>query len=263
MKTGIIIPCYNEADRLETQAFLDALNQNPEYHLCFVNDGSKDDTLVKLLEIQTMNPEQISVVNCVKNGGKAEAVRQGGLFLLKKQDISYIGFLDADLATDFKEYKRLTDTMYENNHKIVCGSRIKRLGADISRSLKRHLIGRGVATAISFILNMPFYDTQCGAKVFTKELAEMIFKKSFESPWLFDVEIFLRMKNHYGVNLATESICEMPLNRWVHVDGSKISWKEMYRTPVQLSQLFLKYTLMPKLKELQPAFGFNGQLATR
>lgn len=55
MKTRIIIPCYNEEKRLDTTDFINFINQENEYHLCFVNDGSKDNTIDVLKNIQEAN----------------------------------------------------------------------------------------------------------------------------------------------------------------------------------------------------------------
>ena len=66
MKTGIIIPCYNEEKRVNVLAFLNFINQENEYHLCFVNDGSKDNTIKVLRDIQSQNPTKISVIDIKK-----------------------------------------------------------------------------------------------------------------------------------------------------------------------------------------------------
>jgi DNA-binding response OmpR family regulator len=41
---GVVIPCYNEEERLLSKEFIDYIDENTGYHLCFVNDGSKDKT---------------------------------------------------------------------------------------------------------------------------------------------------------------------------------------------------------------------------
>jgi len=48
---GVVIPCYNEEERLLSNAFLDYIDTNSGYHLCFVNDGSKDRTLDQILRL--------------------------------------------------------------------------------------------------------------------------------------------------------------------------------------------------------------------
>lgn len=42
---GVVIPCYDEEDRLSSKEFTDFVEKHSGYHLCFVNDGSKDNTL--------------------------------------------------------------------------------------------------------------------------------------------------------------------------------------------------------------------------
>ncbi len=64
---GVVIPCYNEEERLLSDEFLTYIDKNSGYHLCFVNDGSTDKTLEVLLELKKSNPENISIYNCEKN----------------------------------------------------------------------------------------------------------------------------------------------------------------------------------------------------
>ncbi len=88
---------------------------------------------------------------------------------------------------------------------------------------------------------MPFNDTQCGAKVMHKALVKPIFEKSFITKWLFDVEIFMRMRKLYGKNEAKALICEQPLKRWIHADGSKISMKDSAKIVGQLAKIAIAY----------------------
>ncbi|MDJ1504334.1 glycosyltransferase [Xanthocytophaga agilis] len=248
---GIVIPCYNEASRLKVTEFVQFNKEHMDYVLCFVNDGSKDNTLQQLetLKKACRYPERIEIVTLSQNSGKAEAVRTGINNLLNMVNIQYIGYLDADLSTSLEEYTYVVDYLSNNSvFSIVCGSRIKRMGADISRETYRHYIGRFIATLISTILRMPFYDTQCGAKVFTRNLAEFCFSKPFVSKWLFDVEIFLRMKIHYGAANVQQLIYEYPLQRWIHADGSKIGLKDVFYTPLQLLHISNHYNLFKRYK---------------
>jgi len=126
---GVVIPCYNEEERLLSDEFLTYIDKNSGYHLCFVNDGSKDKTLEVLHELQKGREDFITVYNCEKNGGKAEAVRLGMLHMAQKEDLDYIGFLDADLSTDLADFDDLVKTIETSDFKIVSGSRIARMGA--------------------------------------------------------------------------------------------------------------------------------------
>lgn len=238
---GVVIPCYNEETRLMSDEFKMFINTNLGYHLCFVNDGSKDNTLGVLQELRKGNEDRISIYDCEKNGGKAEAVRLGMLHLAKDNQFDYIGFLDADLSTNFDDFDDLVKTISNSNYKIVSGSRINRMGADIAKESARKIISQGINLIIRKTLGMDFKDTQCGAKIMTKEIVEKTFQKKFLTKWLFDVEIFMRMKKVYGNEKAKEFICEKPLNRWVHMDGSKLSFKDSFKIVGQIGQIAVHY----------------------
>jgi len=238
---GVVIPCYNEEERLLSKDFTDYIDKNTGYHLCFVNDGSKDETLKVLKELQKGREDFITVYNCEKNGGKAEAVRLGMLHMAKKQDLDYIGFLDADLSTDLADFDDLVKTIEHSEFKIVSGSRISRMGANITKESARKVISLTINFIIRKILSMDFKDTQCGAKIFHKDVIEIAFSKKFVTQWIFDVEIFKRMVLHFGLKSAKTMLCEQPLKRWIHADGSKLSMKDSFKIIGQLAQIAWVY----------------------
>jgi len=239
---GVIVPCYNEADRLDSEAFENFVRRNPGYHLCFVNDGSTDNTLRVIEKLRANNLNTISVLDLEQNGGKAEAVRQGVLHLSKNSQLDFIGFLDADLSTNFEDFKDLAYTIEHSNYQIVSGSRIDRMGATIAKESSRKIISLSINTIIQNILGMGFKDTQCGAKIMTKEIAQNMFNKRFVTQWLFDVEIFMRMKSFYGKERVKDLICEQPLKRWEHMDGSKLSMKDSLKIVGQLTKIATHYS---------------------
>ena len=104
-----------------------------------------------------------------------------------------MGYWDADLATPLSTIPEFIEKFQSSRALVaVCGSRILRLGASIQRLVFRHYLGRVFSTVASNILNIPVYDTQCGAKLFRTEHAELIFSEHFISRWFFDVELFAR-----------------------------------------------------------------------
>ncbi|WP_442265913.1 glycosyltransferase [Tenacibaculum sp. ZS6-P6] len=239
---GVVIPCYNEESRLSEVEFKRFVSTNIGYHLCFVNDGSSDGTLEELKALRKGREDYISVLNCEKNGGKAEAVRLGMLHLAKNTDLKfdYIGFLDADLSTDLHDFDDLFRTITTSNYKVVSGSRIERMGANITKQSARKVISLTINFIIQKILGMNFKDTQCGAKIMEKDLIPLLFGKKFITRWLFDVEMFLRLKKKYGEE-TKHLICEQPLKRWVHMDGSKLSMKDSLKIAFQLTKIATHY----------------------
>ena len=238
---GVVIPCYNEEERLLSDEFISYIDKNSGYHLCFVNDGSKDKTLEVLKDLQKGREDFITVYDCEKNGGKAEAVRLGMLHMAKKEDLDYIGFLDADLSTDLADFDDLVKTIETSDFKIVSGSRIARMGANITKESARKIISLTINFIIRKILKMDFKDTQCGAKIFHKDVIDIAFSKKFVTQWIFDVEIFKRMTIHFGLKKAKAMLCEQPLKRWIHADGSKLSMKDSVKIVGQLAQIAWVY----------------------
>jgi len=104
-----------------------------------------------------------------------------------------VWFWDAYLATPLSTIPEFIGKFQSSRELVaVCSSRISRLGANIHRSVFRHYFGRVFAMVASNILNILIYDTQCGAKLFRTEHAELIFYEHFISRWVFDVELFAR-----------------------------------------------------------------------
>ncbi len=258
---GVVIPCYNEEKRLLSKQFTDFIDENSGYHLCFVNDGSKDDTLQVLQDLRKGREDFITVYDCKKNGGKAEAVRKGMLHMAQFNDLDYIGFLDADLSTDLADFDALVTTIENSDFKIVSGSRITRMGANIAKESAREIISLTINFIIRKILKMDFKDTQCGAKIFSKDVIHIAFDKKYITRWLFDVEIFLRMRKYFGLTKAKQFICEKPLKRWVHVDDSKLSMKDSLKIIGQLGQIAWQYNISTKKNIVERNFQATNSLA--
>jgi len=239
----IIVPCYNEEKRLDVAAFksFDSTlkSSNPPQFL-FVNDGSQDNTST-ILQSLANESEQFKTLELTKNGGKAEAIRQGMLYVNHK-DFSYIGYIDADLATPLSELENLiSHTTKTPAPYLVMGSRVKLLGyTEIKRKLRRHYIGRIFATIVSNMLKLPVYDTQCGAKLIQSEIVEYLFEKPFMSKWLFDVELLFRLKQKFLD--FNNRIVEVPLKKWEDKDGSKIGFGYFLKAPFDLLKIYFKYS---------------------
>ena len=148
-------------------------------------------------------------------------VLEGFNFVLNNHDFKKIAFLDADLSTSLEECCRLANYV-EGKISLVFGSRILKLDNNIKRKWYRFFFGRIVATAISKSLKLSLYDSQCGCKIFDTPLAKKIFGDPFLSKWLFDVEIFFRLKNHFGAEKLKYFSEETPLDSWIDSGDSKI-----------------------------------------
>jgi glycosyltransferase involved in cell wall biosynthesis len=226
-KTVIVIPCFNEAARLNESLF-DGLIENPDIELLFVDDGSSDRTGDALRSWAERHPHRSRVLVLAKNSGKGEAVRQGILTAIEMNP-AYFGYVDSDGATPASECARLLEALEAAPGQVlaVLGSRIRHLGSDIRRQPSRHYLGRVFATGASLMLRLPVYDTQCGAKFFRNQpIVREAFQEVFHSRWFFDVELVGRLS--LAVLAAggqpEESIVEEPLRVWHDISGSRRSF---------------------------------------
>ena len=216
----LIVPCYNEAGRLCRSAFMDFRRREPDTGIIWVDDGSRDATgeICRQLAADCGG----FYLRLGKNGGKAEAVRQGALWALE-QPCRGIGYWDADLAAPLTEYEGLRRTFEDENALLVMGSRWRHLGNNrIRRRLFRHCIGRIFASCAALKTDMPVYDTQCGAKLMAAEAARAAFAEKFATRWFFDVEILLRLSAVYGETFAERRCFEIPLATWIDQGKSKV-----------------------------------------
>jgi len=231
-RAALVVPCYNEAARLDGAALIALCDARPDLRLVLVNDGSTDGTLQLLQEIAAQRPSRVEVVSLPANAGKAEAVRQGLLATLAGPS-DLVGFFDADLSTPVTEMVRLLGIMEEREVAVVLGARVRMLGTDIRRLAVRHYLGRVFATVVSAMLDLSVYDTQCGAKVFRRSAAlSAALEAPFLSRWAFDVELLGRLLvgTPGAAPVAVEDLLEVPLVRWHDVPGSKLSPAAMIGT---------------------------------
>jgi len=224
----IVVPCFNEAKRLPVQQFTNFLQHHPDVFIYFINDASTDSTFEVLTTLKLQFKHRIKVLSNEKNLGKAGSVRRGVLYAHEHGNTPLIAYLDADLATSLEECYSYSDYL-KNRTKFVFASRILKIGSVVERKFSRFLSGRIIATFISNILDIKVYDTQCGCKVFTKDLTPVLFDKPFLSKWLFDVELFSRLLRFYGKPAALALMNEIPVVRWVDQGNSKVKMSYFFR----------------------------------
>jgi glycosyltransferase involved in cell wall biosynthesis len=245
----LVVPCFNEERRLDRDAFLTFLREHENIAVCFVDDGSSDGTAATVQALQARAPEQILVRILDANRGKAEAVRHGVLYAASLNRFALIGYWDADLSTPLGELPAMIRVFDLNPSCVLAmGSRVRRLGANIRRSAMRRYMGRAFSTLASVLLELPVYDSQCGAKVIRADVAGALFGDPFQSRWIFDVEILARLRNHVGREAAPGALTEVPLTEWSEVGGSKLRSAHMLRAPLELLRISARYNRGPAIE---------------
>jgi dolichyl-phosphate beta-glucosyltransferase len=211
---SIIVPAYNSA-RYLAEALDSALAQNYEpKELIVVDDGSTDTTAAVAEEILTAAPDVLArILRYPLNRGKGFAVRHG--LLAARAPIAV--FSDADLSTPITELEALLGPIMRGDADLTFGSRaLDRTLIGVHQPMRRELGGRAFNLVLRLATGLPFWDTQCGFKLFEREAARRVFRRQRLTGFGFDVEVlFIARLLGYG-------IVEVPV-RWDHAPGTKVS----------------------------------------
>ena len=244
--TTIVVPCYNEAERLPVEEFRRFARANSDVKFVMVDDGSRDSTLDLLKNLNAYQPRQFRLFSMPTNSGKAEAVRSG-LNIALDHNADYVGFLDADLAAPLSEIPRFIEVLERRPEvRMVVGSRMHLLGHNIQRRWIRRWIALGFASVASRLLGVPIHDTQCGLKLFRVDSeTRHLFAQAFQSRWIFDVEILARLIAEEGRASVRKQVYEVPLEQWSEIPGSKLKSSDFAKALIELFRIYVTYLRKP------------------
>ncbi len=212
-KFSIVIPAYNEHRRIgETlRRILDYLHEQQwDAEVVVVDDGSRDDTAQIISGFAAQNPA-IRLVSNPGNQGKGYSVRNGMLNARGQ----YLLFTDADLSSPISEAPKLFAAL-DAGADVAIGSRWLDPSLQFQRQpLKRRIYSRAFNLYLRIFLGLPYRDTQCGFKAFTRRAAEAIFPLQQITRWGFDPEIL------YIARKLKLKVAEVPVI-WGHDERSTI-----------------------------------------
>ena len=184
---SIVIPAYNEARRLPLtlDGWRDFLGRQAyAWEVIVVDDGSRDATAAVAAEAGAR------VIRLAPNQGKGAAVRAGML----AADGLVIAYADADLNVAPAHLTAALRDIDSGAADLVIGRRhlaeyaaaegpLRLLAGGLVQVTRRALVLRGIQ------------DTQCGFKVFRRDLARAVFARTRLSSFAFDIEVlFLARK---------------------------------------------------------------------
>lgn len=130
---SIVVPCYNEQETVEL--YYDAAvkvlkTMEMDYEIIFVNDGSRDNTLEKLMNLYHAHPGEVKVIDFSRNFGKEGALLAG----LKAAKGDYVTVMDADLQDPPEMLPKMFEVMEKNGDDVVGSRRVTRAGEPKIRS---------------------------------------------------------------------------------------------------------------------------------
>ncbi len=224
---SIVIPAYNVAEHLKNviTALLDIKN----VEIIIAEDGSLDGTK-EIAEELAKKYENVILTGSSKRSGKGGAIKRG--FEISKGDV--VGFLDADESIGIKDLKNLLDALADadaNVDAVIASRWLKTSKITKKQPLRRRVASRVFNILIRLIFNLPFKDTQCGVKVFKKEVIKAILSEIKANGFEFDVELLWKLKKR-GYKIK-----EVPIT-WKHEERS--SFKLSYAPQMLLSLLKIR-----------------------
>ncbi len=214
-KYSIVVPAYNERARIlpTLEAVIAAVRSHGwPAEVIVVNDGSTDETAELVKKFAVTAPE-VRLMENPGNRGKGYSVRSGLLHALGE----IVMFTDADLSAPIDEAQRLFDAI-AGGADIAIGSRWLATSRQTHRQpMYRQIFGRCFNMLTRAVMRLPYADTQCGFKAFTREAAQTVFQLQTIERWGFDPEIlFIARKRGFRVQ-------EVPVS-WAHDARSRISY---------------------------------------
>lgn len=166
---SVVISAWNEDENLGKSAMEKMYEYLKKvdftYEVVIVNDGSNDHTLETLQSLTNRFPG-LKVVNN-PHMGKAAGLVTG----VEHASGKYVLLADMDQATPISEFDKFK-VLLDQGYQVVVGSRAGRKGAP----LYRQVLAYGMVFLRFVILNLPYHDTQCGFKVFDRDVISKIFK---------------------------------------------------------------------------------------
>ncbi len=222
---SIIIPAYNEEKRIKDTLYdiirwREGAGFNSE--IIVVNDGSTDRT-EDILREYTSIPD-FRIISYKTNKGKGHAVMVGMLKAKGKIRL----FMDADNSTTIEHFELMLP-LFEKGYDVVIGSRHNKDAEGAMQVEPQSFIKRILGLTGNFfirkVLELPFYDTQCGFKAFKDKSAVLLFGNLKTYGWAFDMEI-LRRAYLLGLKIGVVPV------KWYNKEGSKVKPLDYFKTLV-------------------------------
>jgi glycosyltransferase involved in cell wall biosynthesis len=239
----LLIPAYNEEARIEPvlREFADFFGRNyaGPFQLVVVLNGCRDNTLGVVQRVAKEFP-CVGWLDFPAAIGKGGALIEG-LKLAGHADL--IGYVDADGATPPRAYLDLVGKIGEAD--CVIGSRWLP-GAVIHQSQagNRQFASRVFHFIVQAFFWLNIRDTQCGAKVMKREVAEKIHPALCIADMAFDINLLVSIRR------AGFKILEVP-TEWTDQAGSKVTIGRTSLT-MFLSVVRVRLIYSPFYKLLRP-----------
>jgi glycosyltransferase involved in cell wall biosynthesis len=198
LKLSVILPAYNEADKLRTNLLevLKTLDQAPErlairpFEVIVVDDGSQDETASIAREVGMLDA-RLKLVSYQPNRGKGAALKAG--FECARGE--WVAFLDADLDLHPNLLLAMFDIAHARDADVVIGSK-QHPQSQVDYSFLRRAYSLGYYLLVRVLFGLPVHDTQTGIKLFKYEVLRDAFPRMTVRGYAYDLELLVLAHQH-------------------------------------------------------------------
>ena len=220
MQLTLLIPAHNEADRIRPmlEDYARATTERDAELLVIVN-GSHDATEQIVRTDFLPRFPHIRLIVIPDPVGKGGALMRG---MLESRG-TRIGYTDADGAVPAQAFLALADQM--QGDEMIIGSRwLPDSHVPRKQPLPRLISSRFFNGLVRLLFRFPYTDTQCGAKILSRTVAETVRPRLGATQWAFDVDLIFQVRR------AGFPVRERPTT-WQDVDGTKVRY---FRTSLEM-----------------------------
>jgi dolichyl-phosphate beta-glucosyltransferase len=218
---SLIIPAYNEATRLPP--YLRSIREYFSrvgfgYEVIVVDDGSGDN-LADVIRNTAASWPELRLMQLDSNQGRGQAIRSAAAVACGNLHL----YADADGATPIDQERTLRQAI-DSGADVAVGSRmIAQPGIQRRRMFHRALMGKTFSGLTRLLLGSCVRDSQCGFKMWRREVGVNLLGICKENGYLLDTELVL-----FAQRLGYQ-VSEVPVS-WHEVPGSKVrlvrdSWR--------------------------------------
>lgn len=163
---SIVVPMKDERDNVEPlyQRVKDALQEQFDWEVILVDDGSTDGTFEMLTKVAELDP-RVKVVRLRRNFGQAAAMQAG----LDAASGEIVATMDGDLQNDPADIPLMIAKLDEG-FDVVLGQRAKRKDKLLIRKVPSIIANKLIRT----VTKIPFKDFGCTLRVMRREIAQNI-----------------------------------------------------------------------------------------
>ena len=229
---SIVLPCYNEGENIESllNDIEKLIKLRDDLEIIIVENGSTDDSLIKIKNHSICNNNSIALVEIKKNLGYGHGIMEG----LNRSTGKYVGWCHADLQNNLTEiynaFKKNLNTL-EKTKTILKGKRL-------NRSMIDNFFTIGMSILVSILFKCKLKDINAQPKIFPRNFLPLL----NEPPTDFSLDLYLLLT----AKLNKYEILEYPFIVYKRIAGKAKGGGSML-TKVNLTLRTLNYIYKLKM----------------